>query len=169
MKKILSLSGFLFLSIIIFAQSTIQKKKLVATRQSRVVTITEGKKYLVKYQEAGEKKKTKLFFIGFSGDSILLTSRNGKKEQVVPVSSIQSMKRVNSSFRIIVGSIGVAGVAGGAAILENGGKGGTGWNTILAIPLVGIATYAIVAVPVSLLLDKLGEKRVNEGWSFRIQ
>jgi hypothetical protein len=59
---------------------------------------------------------------------------------------------------------------GGVALIDKvENTPGAGYALILIIPLVGYSVYALGAIPISMIIEKLTEKSVKKGWQFSIQ
>ena len=170
MKLFLSILFLFILPATVFCQQPDQNLGLVARRNNNEFVIPIGKKYRITYLENGQLKKIKAFYIGADKNNIYMASRNGKDETVINLDSMQSIRKSNSKFRWLMGISGGMGLIGSIALIDEvGNRPGAGYALILIIPLVGYSAYALGAVPISMIIEKLTEKSVKKGWQFSIQ
>ena len=170
MKLFLPIFFLFIFSGTVFSQQPDLKLGLVARKNNKEFVIPIGAKYRVTYLENGQVKKIKGFYIGADKENIYMTSGNGKVESVIKLDSMQTIRKSNSKFRWIMAITGSVGLIGGVALIDKmENTPGAGYALILIIPLIGYSVYALAAVPISLIFEKLAEKSIKKGWQFSIQ
>jgi len=101
---------------------------------------------------------------------VIISNKRSKKRTIIPVNDITLLKKINTGKKIIYGAIGTVLVAGGAAIIDDGGNSpGNAMKDALLIPVIGTGVYFLCAVPVLLLIEKFNEKKRRRGWIFHLK
>ena len=56
-----------------------------------------------------------------------------------------------------------------AVLNNNDNTPGSARRDALIIPVIGVGVYFLCAIPVSLFIEKIGEKKKANGWVFKIE
>lgn len=167
--------ALLFLSFTIssYAQDSIPNVSytIVASKNGIEKLYKPGTQLFLKYDKGSLLQKVRGFFSGVIDSNIVITHKKKSKGRIlIPVEDIILLRKINPGKRIIYGAIGTVLVGGGAAIIDKAGNTpGTAMGGALLIPVIGAGVYFLCAVPVSLLLEKMFEKKVKNGWALSIE
>jgi hypothetical protein len=144
---------------------------LIASKNRNEAWYNAGMRLCVKYKNPASVKRVKGIFAGVSDGEILVARKKKSEEGVlVPVEEIIAVRKINPRKRIVYGTIGALLVGGGGAIIDKGGNTpGSAMKGAFIIPLIGVGSYFLAAIPVSMLLDKAGEKKRSSGWEFQLR
>lgn len=143
---------------------------LTALRNEHHSFYKPGTRLAIAYNDGTSKRIIKGVFKGEKNDEMVIADKGGKKNQTyIPVDQITAARRIHPRSRIAFGIIGTALVTGGAIILNDSGNSvRSTYQAILAIPFIGLGSYLVVAVPISLLADQLTKKKRQNGWKFQL-
>jgi hypothetical protein len=170
----LVLTALLFLSVSfsLFAQDSIPdfSYALIASKNGFEKVYRPGTRLVLKYGNSSPKKVRGIFAGVMDGKIVITRKKKSKEKNLIPVEDILLVRKINPGKRIIFGAIGTVLVAGGASVLEDTDNSpGAAWTGALVIPFIGVGVYFLCVVPVSLMIEKAGEKKRSSGWSFRVQ
>ena len=171
--RLASVFFFLVLSDISFSQNTIPdlSYSIVASKNGMENYYKPGTQLLIKYKDNSGERKIRGFYSGESGGDIVIKHR--KKDvakTVIIVDSITVLRRIKPGKRIFYGAIGTLLVGGGAALLDNeGNTPGSAMRGALIIPVIAVGVFIICAVPVTIIVEKVNEKKCINGWKFKLQ
>ena len=166
----LALLALILLSMNIAAQDTTSHfySGLMASNYETEHMYKPGTRLLIKYGNENALNKQKGILTGISATGIALKRRKNSDElTVIRFDDMAVVKKVHPQRTIIFAAVGTALVTGGAIIID--GAGNTPGSTLraaLAIPLIGVGTYLVCSIPVSLLIDKFSERKRSSGWKF---
>src|SRR5262245_29106359 len=169
MRAMLLLFLPVFFSSSIFSQQIDFRRALVARKNHNEFLIPDGKKYGVTFLENGQLKKIKTFYIGANKDSIYFSSRNGKNETTITAGAIQSIRKISSKYRLVMGITAGATLFGTAKLTNAMDAGRAKYGHILIIPMTGLAIYSLCTIPISFVTDLITEKSIKKGWTFSTQ
>jgi hypothetical protein len=169
---LLILIGTLSTSLSLTAQVTLPhlNSNFIALRNSEHVFYKVGKRLAIEYNIDSFTQRVKGMLAGAKNGSIMIGAKGvNKSTAVIPIADISMVRKVHPQRRVAFGIIGTALVAGGTAILGSAGNSpGSAMRNALVIPIIGIGSYFLFAVPVSLMVEKLSEKKQKNGWKFEI-
>lgn len=162
-----------FLFVILFFNSFssfAQKNKLVANRNRESESYKIGEKVVIKFEKDGDIERTRGVILNISEANFTVGNKRGTKQTLIPVENISLIRKINPFQRIIYGVIGTAMISGGAALIDSGGDSpGSAMRGALLIPVVGVGVYVLGAIPVSIIVERLFEKKRDSGWKFSVQ
>jgi hypothetical protein len=169
--QLIILSVLLSLSVAVTSSAQGVAPALVASKNGYEKRYRPGTRLCIKYGNDSSTQKTRGIFTDVVDGKIVIAFKKKSKVQVViPVEDITMLRKIKPGKRILYAAAGTALVAGGAAVIEqSGNSAGSGMATALVIPVIGAGVYTLCAVPVSLLFEKMGEKKRSSGWSFSVQ
>jgi hypothetical protein len=144
--------------------------RFVALRNSERAFYKTGTRLVIKYTDGSSTQRLRGAFAGVMNGSIAIGARGGSKSMtVIPVEDISMVRKVHPQRRVAFAIIGTVLVGGGTAILESGGNSpGSAMRGALIIPVIGIGSYLLFAVPITLIAEKLNEKKRKNGWKFEL-
>ncbi len=173
--------GLLFTIIIfplsgtsVFAQITEQPDLayvIVASKNGIERKYKAGTRLLIKYNNGNSKQKARGYFAGVEEEKIAIFSKKATgKAILISPDSVLLLRKIRPTQRIIFATIGMTLIGGGAAILDKASNtSGNSGAAVLIIPVIGAGVYFLWAVPVSLLIEKINEKKKDKGWTFLIK
>jgi len=179
MQRIFLLFIVVHFSLIFLSEKSLAQEKfpdasyrLIAERYGVEKIYMPGKKLFVQFQTGNgmnEGIKARGFFAGSLRDSIVLGRQKDAWDRVlIDPESVVSVRRIRPTSRIIVGCGGLLLMTAGIVLLERGfDKDASGLSPILiGAPLLFAGTYMTFYVPISLIVEKLSEKKRRKGWTF---
>jgi hypothetical protein len=147
-----------------------QNNNLFAKRNRESEAYKIGEKVLIKFDTEGKIEKTRGIILEISEAKITFGNKRGTKHISIPIENISLLRRINPTNRIIYGILGTALISGGAALIDSGGDTpGSAMRGALLIPVVGVGVYILGAIPVSIIIERLSEKKRDSGWKFSVQ
>ena len=170
-RKLFIAFALCFLTAVLFAQThkPDYSYKLIAAKNNFQKVYTTGTKFCLKFYNDSSVQTCRGVFTGITNGEIIITTHKKEKLFISP-ESILLLRKVKPGSRIIYAGIGTALVAGGVAVLNNNDNTpGSARRDALIIPVIGVGVYFLCAIPVSLVIEKIGEKKKANGWIFKIE
>ena len=144
--------------------------KLIAVKDNFRKTFRTGTKFFVKFYNDSSVQKYRGVFTGITNDKIIITTHKKEKVLLILPENILLLRKIKPVSRIIYAGVGTILVTSGAIVLNNSGNTpASAIQGAFLIPVIGIGTYFLFAIPASLLIEKLGEKKKVDGWAFKIE
>jgi hypothetical protein len=163
----------LFLGITSFSQDAVPdlSYSIVASKNGVKHFYKPGDRVLIKYKDSDYTKKMRGFYSGESGGNLVMKrKKKGIAQSIIAVDSIIILRRIHPVKRMVYAVIGTSVVGGGAAILENGGDSpGSAMKGAFIIPVIAVGVFFICAVPVTLIVERINERKRSAGWQFELQ
>ncbi|MBI5372101.1 MAG: hypothetical protein HZA79_08755 [Sphingobacteriales bacterium] len=130
-----------------------------------------GERLFIKYNGSHSIQKARGYFAGVTDGKIaILSKRTSGETALISADSILLLRKIRPGQRVFFAATGIALTGGGAVLLDRASNtSGNSGATILVIPVIGAGVYFLWAIPVSLLVEKLNEKRKSKGWAFSIR
>ena len=136
---------------------------LIAAKNNFQKVYKPGTKFYLKFRNDSSVQKCRGVFTGITNGEINITHKKEKTFLILP-ENILLLRKIKPGSRIIYAGIGTALVTAGAAVLNNDDEtSGSAMRGALIIPVIGVGVYFLCAIPVSLLIEKLGEKKKADG------
>jgi hypothetical protein len=167
MKLSISLVLVLLCSIVCLGQSSINAKKLTATRGAYKHYYSSENKHVIHYVRNGNIFRVKGFVTSYGTDSITVHNRQPLPFRIA-VTEIQKIKTPNRGFRLVAGGVMFAGLACMIPNLPIGGSESEASSYTFMAGAVAILVGAMV-FPISYVNDKANESRTKGGWMFAIE
>jgi hypothetical protein len=170
-RKISIAFSLCLVTSVLFAQThKPDSYKLVAAKGNFQKVYTIGTKFFLKFYSDSSIQKCRGVFTGLTNDEIIITAHKKGKAFLILPDNILLLRKIKPGSRIIYAAIGTALVAGGSAVINNeNNTPGAAMRDALIIPVIGAGVYFLCAIPVSLFLEKIGEKKKAMGWVFKIE
>lgn len=164
-----------FLAVTIFyvksyAQDTTNVifKNFVASKSSERKLYPIGTRLFIRYTNERSTNKLRGIIAGLNKTKIFI--KQGKKDSLISINiiDITLVRKIDPRGRIILGIVGTALVGGGAAFIDDGGNSpGSAMRDALIIPIIGVGSFCLHAVPITLFIEKIDERRRSNGWIFQ--
>jgi hypothetical protein len=167
-----SLSILLFFSISLSAQPAGPDLtyELVASQKGTETTYKPGSKLFLKYNNDHSAKKCRGIFAGIKDGEIVIMNKRKDTEILILPRDITLLRRIRPGSRLILGGIGTAMVVGGTAGVDNAGSThASSLRSAGAIAFVGVGVFVLLAIPVTLFVEKVSEKKIVNGWKFEVR
>ena len=170
---LLVLIGAFFIYHPLFGQDTLPNLNvsLIASRNGNLTSYEGGARLMIKHKSGSSTERVRGTFAGAFNKSIAIAKKQGGIRSItsIAIEDILMVRKINPRKRLAFGIIGTMLVGGGAAILESTGDSpGKAMGGALVIPVIGVGSYVLFAVPVTLLIEKLNEKKAESGWKFEL-
>lgn len=144
---------------------------IVASKKGVERKYKSGSRLLIKYSNGHSAQKARGYFAGVEDGKIMMLSK--KSARVYPSispDSILLIRRIRPTQRIIFAAAGLTLIGTGTVVLDNASNSsGISGAAVLVIPVIGAGVYFLYAVPISLLIEKLNEKKKIKGWTYSIE
>jgi|GEM_PF-5133911 len=144
---------------------------IVASRNGIEQEYKTGTRFLIKFKSDSSIQKTRGFFAGVSeGKIVMLPKKTSNEVVLIPPDSVLLLRRIRPTQRIGYAATGITLIGVGAAVLNRAANtsGSTG-AAVLVIPVIGAGVYFLCVIPITLVIEKLYEKKKTNGWTFSIR
>ena len=144
--------------------------RIVASRFGQDVYYSPGTRLCIKYKRGQSEIKERGYFAGVLNDKIILTpDKVGSYRIAIPPEDIIYLRKIRPLKRVIAGASGVAMITGGLLVFESiVSSSQTMGAALIGFPLVIAGVVFIYYVPVSLIFEKINERKRINGWEFRL-
>ena len=170
--NIYALSILLFPPVFLKAQPATPdlSYELVALQKGAETTYRPGARLFLKYNNDHSTKTCRGTFAGIKDGGIVITNKRKTAEILILPQDITLLRRIRPGSRLIFGGIGTAMLIGGTAGLDNGGSNHvSSLRTAGAIAFIGTGVFVLLAIPVTLFVEKISEKKIVNGWKFEVR
>jgi hypothetical protein len=171
-RKVFLVFFLCLVTVVLFAQTdnTDSSYKLVAVKNNFQKVYATGIKFFLKFHNDSSVQKCRGVFTGITNGGIIITTHKKGKTFLILPENILLLRKIKPGSRIIYAGIGTALTVGGAAVINSkDNTPGSAMRDALIIPVIGAGVYFLCAIPVSLLIEKIGEKKKVNGWIFKIE
>lgn len=143
---------------------------IVAARYGKEVYFKPGTRLCIKYKRGNNEVKERGFFAGALDEKIILTpDKIGSYRMSIDPGEIIYIRKIRPLNRIIAGAAGTVVFAGGLLLIEYAaGASGAFTAALIGIPLVAVGYVMLYYIPITLILEKINEKKRSKGWEFRL-
>jgi hypothetical protein len=152
-----------------FAQRESKEVALVAEKNGQQKKFRAGRRIAITYFKGTIPFKVKGIAKTAGGDSVLVYSKTGIFLKSLAVRDIAAVRRVRTTSRIVMFGAVILFMGTAAETATFTGASSSDTNDAIFGTSIVAAPLITLAIPISLLLEKTGEKKVTNGWKFRVQ
>lgn len=144
--------------------------RIVAARYGKDVYYKPGTRLCVKYKRGNDEVKERGFFAGALDEKIILTpDKAGSYRISINPDDIIYIRKIKPLNRIIAGAAGTVMFAGGLLLLTSGTSSAEALGAaLIGIPLMALGYVVLYYIPITLIIEKINEKKRSKGWDFRL-
>lgn len=142
--------------------------RLIASRYGVEHPYKTGYRLCIKYQKDNREVKVRGFFSGATdGNIILRPNKTVDYNIIIHPEDIIYVRRIKPLNRVIAGSGALALMGAGVLIIESAANGMAAG--LAGIPLAAVGYVLLYYIPVSLIIEKIMEKKRSHGWKFQLR
>ncbi|MEO7444898.1 MAG: hypothetical protein ABIT96_05980 [Ferruginibacter sp.] len=140
---------------------------LIARKDGKTKVYRPGTHIYIRYSTDSTEIYNRGYIKGSVDDKLIITQKLKSDQRIfINAEDILVIRKIRPGKRIFFASLGAILVGAGAAYAN---QASSGWAFVIVVPLIGAGSYMIMVTPVSLLLEKIAEKKVSKGWQFSLQ
>ena len=147
-----------------------QEYTLKAIRNYESEIFNLNQKVVVKFKKGADIVRRRGIIVDINDSAIVVGNKKRSSETFIEIEDIFLLRKINPNKRTILGITSITLIGGAASLIDSGGDSpGSAMRGAFLIPIVGIGVYALGAIPITIIIERLFEKKTASGWKFIVQ